>query len=86
MRDPMAQDLRRDGKIVRRKIRGAVGALHHLGQGFEPLQHLIHRDAIIDQTGDFTHADALELLHPLQRVLYRAEKAAFGEIAFKGEI
>ncbi len=86
MADPVAHDLRRDGIIVRCGFKPGIGAAQHLGQGFQSLKHLRHRDAVIDQAGHFRHADAAHLFDPLHRVVNGAEQPGVVEIAQEGEI
>ena len=86
MRHPMADDLRGDGIIPLLHPAARIGALHHLGQGIQPLQHLFRRNAVIHQTGHLGHTDALQLLHPLQRILNRAKEARLLKIPLKRKV
>ena len=82
----MADDLGGDGIIPVLHPAARIGALDHLGQGIEPLQHLLGCDAIVHKAGHLGHTNALQRLHPLQRIFHRAKQPRLLKIPLEGKI
>ena len=84
MRDLVPDQLGGDGIIV--VCQPLIGQAQHLGQWFQPLQHCGHRNAIVDQAGDFIDANSFELLNAQHGVLNRAEQPGIIKIPQECEI
>ena len=79
-------DLGGDGIIRLGGRCAAIGLCDDLGQRDQPVQDVIDVDAVVDQAGDFGHADGLDLFDAGQRILDGAEQAGVVEIALEGEV
>ena len=58
----------------------------HLGERVKAFHDLFHRDAVVDQAGNFANANALELLHAGHAIVHCAEQTRVFEVTQEGEI
>src|SRR3990167_8432576 len=86
MRDTMPDHLSRDRKVTLIDTAAFIRPLHHLGQRIKRLHDRLGRDAVVNQTGNLGHADALQLFNPYKRIFYSAKEAGVFEIALECKV